>query len=165
MIDLDRVKRWARVAALVTALGLILWRYQRAMDAHWRQVKATADSTIAAQRKVLDSLALVRHTDTLRLVKWQTQYVTLRDTVLNDRTDTLTFVRVDTVRQIVAAADSTIAACQSLYRTCGAEKAALTTQITALQSALHATKPRWYVVWGERLAWAGAGYRIRQAIK
>ena len=77
--------------------------------------EARAD-TIALLRQQHESAAARERIDTVRLTARETRYVTLRDTIFRNRTDTL--ISIDTVRLLVAAADSTIKACRVTVRDC-----------------------------------------------
>ena len=180
-----KVGRW-RAAALVAVLAVVLWQYNREKVKVWQAAMDRADSTIAVQEKALDSLAKVRHIDTVRFDEWRGKYLALRAKVLapppampdtaTTPVDTATHpvdtatapvasVPATTVQVLVQAADSTIAACTSLVRTCGAEKEALRQEIVALKVVAKGARPSWYRTWSQRAAIAAVGWRIRQAVK
>lgn len=105
---------------------------------------ARAD-TIAELRARHDRAVTRFRVDTVRFTAHDTRYVRLRDTVLLHRTDTL--ISIDTVRMLVAAADSTIRACRVTVSDCEAraEAAEGIVQQQARQiTALRRTTRHWY---------------------
>jgi hypothetical protein len=124
---------WAYVVAglLVVSGGALALRDH---DAHVRLevlYQQTLDSLGRKDTALRDSLktnAIVLHTDTIVLTRWETKYATLHDTVLRDVHDTVAVV------QFVHTADSTIAACSVLVTDCQARTRILTEQVAAAEA-------------------------------
>lgn len=140
---------WVRSAAGVVLAALLLVGGKHCYDGHVAKDALTKAALRASEHRA-DSLAhqlvqldTVYVTDTVRLTTTRTHYVTLRDTVLAHLTDTV--IHVDTVRQLLAAADSTIHACQVVVVTC--EQRAATEHALRLEReqeihVLKASRPR-----------------------
>lgn len=155
------VRYWQ--AALIVALlgfGVIQWkRHSAALVREGQAIERVrvADSTLAVlaiQQRKVDSV-YVR--DTLRFTRWRDSVAVQHDTVLAHLTDTLI------VKEFVRVADSTLASCSDLFRSCQVRASVLEAQLTQERSKLAVaplTSPRSCTganaVWG--LLGAGAGF-------
>lgn len=118
---------FASGAFLVSQLAL---RQQAADHATLASHEATIAS-LRAQSARLDTVWLVKQ-DTFRL--YRQRWDTLR--TVERFTDTL--IHRDTVRMVIAVADSTIRACTSLVETCEDQKAVLRSRVVAESTAVQA---------------------------
>lgn len=132
------------LALAIAVLSLVSYCEGRAAGKAAITSAARAD-TIARLSRTLATRKAFEQVDTIRLRETTTRYVTLRDTIFRHRTDTL--ISIDTVRLLVAAADSTIHACRATITDCEARADAAegivaqqARQITALE---HRTRRFW----------------------
>lgn len=144
------------VAALV-AVFLLYGCEQRKAGALGAQVQElTRERDELTKRGTVVRREFVR--DTVRVTQTVTRYRTLRDSVF--ATDTL-LARDTVFLRVVAAADTTIRACQESVRSCTVALSIADSihatdlrQIRALERARPGTLRRW----GDRLIWAAVGY-------
>lgn len=115
------------------------------------------DSTITALRKGVRAVDTVYRRDTIRLTRRIETWDTVTQVVAG-LPDTVR-VPVETVRWIVAEADSTITACRSVVQTCE-QRVAIRDSLNAVLVRQHAltreqVRRETLKKWGERAIWAG----------
>lgn len=151
-----------RPSLLYAMLGLSLLGTKCAYDhgqrqaGVWQERARVADSTLKILARNVKATDTVYRNDTVRLVRrvqvWDTVtrvVAALPDTVR---------VPVETVRWIVAEADSTITACRSVVQTCEqrvAQRDSLNALLSQRLKIEQARRPAGWKRWAERAAWAG----------
>ena len=150
----------AALVSLVAALVAVFLLYgceQRkagALGARVEELTRDRDALERASKVVRTQLV---H-DTVRMTQTVTRYRTLRDSVF--ATDTL-LARDTVFLRVVAAADTTIRACQESVRSCTVALSIADSIHAADQRLLRAyarSQPGTLRRWGDRLVWAAVGY-------
>ena len=124
------LKAWAIVVgvvlAVLIALGLIE-RHAGAIAAVFQHQRDSLQIVVQRTQHEADSLAKIRHVDSLRDTVYITRLHVKEDTVLKHLTDTVQ------VKEYVYLADSTIAACRLELHDCDSQRAVLQAELQAVE--------------------------------